>query len=63
MERDEENGNPIDRTTLSTNPDPLDTPETKQTVYVCWSVALSTYVLEDCLVWPQWERMCLIWEI
>jgi hypothetical protein len=23
-------------------------------------MALGTYTAEDCLVWPQWERMCLI---
>ena len=29
-----------------------------------WSVAPEAYVTEDCLVWPQWERMCLIlWKL
>jgi hypothetical protein len=26
-----------------------------------WSEAPSTYIVEDCLVWPQWE-MCLLLE-
>jgi hypothetical protein len=25
-----------------------------------WSQTLGTYAAEGCLVWPQWERMCLI---
>jgi hypothetical protein len=25
-----------------------------------WCEDPSTYVAEDCLVWTQWERMCLI---
>jgi hypothetical protein len=29
-----------------------------------WSVAPEAYVTEDCLVWPQWERMCLsLWKL
>ena len=27
-----------------------------------WSEAPSTYIAEDCLVYPQWERTCLILE-
>jgi hypothetical protein len=25
-----------------------------------WSVAPTTYVAEDCLVWPQWKGRCLV---
>jgi hypothetical protein len=29
-----------------------------------WFMALGTHVAEDCLVWPQWERMHLIlWKV
>lgn len=29
-----------------------------------WSVALGTCVTEDCHVWTQWEKMCLIlWKL
>ena len=27
-----------------------------------WSEAPSTYIAEDCLVWPQWEKMHLTLE-
>jgi hypothetical protein len=41
--------------------DPSEHPETKPpTKEYTWSMALCTYVAEDCLVWPQWERICLI---
>lgn len=33
---------------------------TKQSSYMSWSEALDTYVAEDWLVWPLWERMLLI---
>ena len=63
IEGTEGDGSPIGRTTVSTNPDPLGAPReqvTKQKAYMGWFVAPSTYVTEDCLIWPQWERMCLI---
>jgi hypothetical protein len=28
-----------------------------------WSEAADTYTAEDCLVWPQWEKMGLTLEI
>ena len=29
-----------------------------------WFMALGTCVTEDCLVWPQWKRLCLIlWKL
>jgi hypothetical protein len=27
-----------------------------------WSEAPNTYIAEDCLVWPQWEKTCLTLE-
>jgi len=63
-------GNTIRRTTVSTNLDFSEFPETKppKSIYmdlVCgYHPQLhphpSSYVAEDYLVWPQWERMCLI---
>ena len=55
--------NPIGRTTVSTNLDPWELPETKPpTKEHTWAVLWSprTYVARDCLVWSQWERMCVI---
>ena len=57
----EGDGNLIGRPKVSTNPDTWEHPETKPpTKEYTWSMALCTYVAEDCLVWPQWERICLI---
>ena len=55
-------GNPIGISIISTNLDPSKLPETvtNQRAYMGWSMALGTYVAENCFVWPQWERMCLI---
>ena len=33
-----------------------------QTAYTSWSEAPDTYTAEDCLVWPQWEKMHLTLE-
>jgi hypothetical protein len=55
--------NPIRRPTVTTNPDPWELPETKPPIkraYTGWSLSPSSFVAEDCLIWPQWERMCLI---
>jgi hypothetical protein len=55
--------NLIGRTTVSTNQDPLTTPReetTNQKACIGWSMAPSTYVAENCLVWHWWEKMCLI---
>ena len=65
IEGEEGDGNPIGRPTLSTNLDPQELPETKPPIRDhTWAGLRSpgTYVAEDCLVWPQWERMCLILE-
>jgi hypothetical protein len=55
---------PIGRTTVSTNPDPLELPETKQRTkehtYMGWFVTPGTCIAEDCLVWCQRKRMSLI---
>jgi hypothetical protein len=63
IEGTEGDGNPTGRPTVSTNLDPLGDPRdraTNQRAYTGWSEAPSTYIAEDCLVWSQWERMCLI---
>ena len=39
--------------------DPRDS-ATKQRIYIDWSVILGTSVVEDKLVWIQWESICLI---
>ena len=31
-----------------------------KSIYISWSITPSIYVAENCLVWPQWEKMCLI---
>jgi hypothetical protein len=46
---------PIGRIAVSTNPDPSAIPETKLP-----TMAPTTNVAEDFLVWPQWERKHLI---
>jgi hypothetical protein len=29
-----------------------------------WSITPGTCIAEDCLVWPQWERICFIlWKL
>ena len=58
--------NPIGRATMSISLGPLELPETKPKkqgayMYIC---STSIYVLEDCLVLLQWERMRLIlWKL
>jgi hypothetical protein len=66
IEGAERDSNPIRRPTLLTNPhpwgggvDPRDS-ATKQRIYIDWSVILGTSVVEDKLVWIQWESICLI---
>ena len=59
----EEDFNPIGRTTVSTNPDPAELPRgyvTNQSIHGLVHGSPYTYIAEDCIVWPQWERMCLI---
>jgi hypothetical protein len=64
----EGDGNPIGRPTVSTNLDPWGFPGTKlhQRAYTGWSepsptyAPPNTYATEKCLIWPQWEKMCLI---
>jgi hypothetical protein len=54
--------NPIGRKQISTNwtlRAPRDK-ATNQRAYMGWSMAPTTYVAEDSLVWPQWEGMCLV---
>lgn len=47
--------------TVSTIPEPLDvTWSNNQRANIGWSITPSTYVAEQCLVFPQWERMHLI---
>ena len=56
IEDDEGDGDPIGRTTVSTNPDPWELPETKPpTKEHTWRGPRpsGTYVAEDCLVWLQ----------
>ena len=45
---------------MLSNLDFLELPVTNQKAYLVCSEAPSTYVAEDHLVWPQWERMGLI---
>jgi hypothetical protein len=62
-EESEGDCNPIERKTVSTNLDLSELPETKpNTKELTWAGLWpqGTCVAEDCLVWPQWERMCLI---
>jgi hypothetical protein len=57
------NGNSIGRQTVSTNLDTSELPENKSpTKEHTWAGQwpLGTYIAENCLVWPQWERMSLI---
>ena len=62
----EGDGNPIGRATVRTNPDPLELSETKPPTKEHAQAGLRfpqpycTYVAQDCLVRPQWERMSLI---
>jgi hypothetical protein len=35
---------------------------TKRAAYTSWYEAPDTYTVEDCLVWPQWEKMHLTLE-
>jgi hypothetical protein len=63
IEGAEGNCNYIGRPTVSTNQDPWELPETKPpTKEHMWAGPWppNTYVAEDCLVWPQLERICLI---
>ena len=63
MEGTEWDGNPIGRPIVSTNRNHWELPETKPPTkeYMGWSKAPSKYVAEDCLLWPQRERI-LRWE-
>jgi hypothetical protein len=54
----EGDGNSIRRTTVSTNLDPWELPETKLPTWLVQG--LGTYVAEECLIWPQWKRMPII---
>jgi hypothetical protein len=64
INRAEADGNPVGRPTVSTNSDPWELPETKQSTKECmWAVPCppsSTYVAEGCPVLPHWERIHLI---
>ena len=52
-------GNPIGRPLVSTNLEPWELPETKPPTKVhTWAGPKPpTHITEDCIVWPQWERM------
>jgi hypothetical protein len=58
----EEDSNPMGGTTVSTNPVPSELPEPKlPTKEHTWAgPGTATYVAEDCVIWPQWEGLCLI---
>jgi len=52
---------PTGRPAVSTNPDPMELPETEPPTRSIqgWSEAPGTYRAEVCLVWPQCGKMCL----
>ena len=56
--------NTTGRTILSTILDPSELPkinyQPKRIRELSWSMAPGTYVVVDCLVWPQWVRMHVI---
>jgi hypothetical protein len=67
IEGTEGGGNPIAKPKVSTNPDPSELlgikPPTKEHTWagLCLVPApFATDIAENCLVWPQWERMSLI---
>jgi hypothetical protein len=63
-ENTEGDGNPTGRPTVSTNRNlwaiPESKPPTKEHAWATSWPTCSTYVVEDCLVWPQWQTMHII---
>ena len=57
-----EEGDSIGRPAVSTNLDPWELPETEPPTRQHPPSPEHKYTAEDCLVWPQWEMMCLILE-
>jgi hypothetical protein len=60
LEVAEEESGSIGRTAISTNPDPWELPDTEPpTRKHTAAIRLLTCIAEDCLIWPQMEKMCL----
>ena len=62
VEEAEGEGDSIGRPAVSTDPDPWELPETElpTKTILGWTEGPGTYIAEDCLVSPQWEKMHLI---
>jgi hypothetical protein len=63
IEEDKGEGDPIGRPAVLTISDPKVLPETgPATRQHTWATCrpLGTFIAEDCLVWPQWEKMHLV---
>ena len=59
----ERESNPIRRQTVSSNPDPRELPDTEpSTRSKHGPVQDSCHIYSRSLVWPQWEKICLIFE-
>ena len=62
IEKTEGDDDTIDRLTVSTNLELWELPRLnhQESTYTNWSQTLRIYVANVCLVWPQWEGICII---